>query len=145
MMKTPFDGAIRVGQREIDEMRIAISVEVDQLVKIETAQIAHEREIRRQRDVVGDDVLLSSHAYLARMRGDQARLKENQAIIDNRLAQLRAKAVTAYGTLKGVSSAAESWCGDAEQAIANAEQGHLDDLSNANFVRDSQLARKGRA
>jgi hypothetical protein len=78
------------------------------------------------------------------MRIDRARLRDNQAAIDHRLAQLRAKAVTAYGTLKGVNSAAESWRVDAEQTIANAEQGHLDDLANANFVRDSQLARKGR-
>jgi hypothetical protein len=144
-MKTPFDGAIRVGRREIDEMRIAISVEIDQLVQIETARLDNERETSRQREVAGDDVLLSSHAYLARMRVDRARLQADQAVVDHRLAQLRAKAVTAYGTLKGVSAAADTWRVEAEQAIATAEQEHLDDLANALFVRDRQLARKGRA
>lgn len=144
-MKTPFDGAIRVGQREIDEMRIAIRVEIDQLVKIETARIDNEREMRREREVAGDDALLSSHAYLTRMRADRARLTASQAVIDRRLDQLRAQAVTAYGILKGVSAAGESWRQDAEQVIANAEQGHLDDLANANFAREHRLTRKGGA
>lgn len=141
-MKTPFDGAIRVARRETDEMRIAISVQVERLVTIETARAATEHEIRREREVAGDEMLLSSHAYLARMRAERTRLTENSAVIDIHLTQLRAKAVTAYGGLKAVSSAADNWRSDAEQAIANAEQGQLDDLAAANFVRNRRLARK---
>jgi flagellar biosynthesis chaperone FliJ len=134
-MKTPFDGAIRLGQREIDEMRIAISIEVAQSVQIEAARDANLREMERQRAHAADDALLSSHAYMTRLRDERARLRQTQHQVDEKLQSLRAKAITAYGTLKAVSTAAESWRTDAEQAIAKTEQGHLDDLTNANFVR----------
>jgi len=141
-MKTPFDGAIRLGQREIDDMRVAINVQIAQVVKIEAARADNEREARRQREVAGDDAMLSSYAYLARMRAERARLNESQATAEGQLSRLRSEALAAYGTLKAVGSAADAWRGDAERAIEQTEQGHLDDLTNAGFVRGR---RKGRA
>lgn len=144
-MKTPFDGAIRVGQREIDEMRVAISAHVEQLGRVEAARVENEQETRRQREIAGDDVLLSSQAYMAHMRAERARLAQAQAMVDMRLTQLRSDAVAAYGTFKAISAAADNWRHEAEQAIAQAEQGHLDDAANAKFVNDRQTARKAGA
>ena len=144
-MKTPFDGAIRVGQREIDEMRVAISAHVEQLGRVEAARAENEQETRRQREIAGDDVLLASGAYMDRMRVERAQLTKTQAIVDMRLTQLRSDAVAAYGTFKAISAAADNWRHEAEQAIAQTEQGHLDDAANAKFVNDRQAARKVRA
>lgn len=144
-MKTPFDGAIRVGQREIDEMRVAISAHVEQLGRVEAARAENEQETRRQREVAGDDVLLASGAYMDRMRAERAQLTKAQAIVDMRLTQLRSDAVAAYGTFKAISAAADNWRHEAEQAIAHTEQGHLDDVANAKFVNDRRTARKGGA
>lgn len=141
-MKTPFDGAIRVGRREIDEMRIAIRIEMDQLMQVEAAHAENVREARRERDVAEDQTLLSSYAYLERMRMERARLDEARAATDRRLGSLRTKAMAAYGSLKAVNSAADSWREEAERAVDSVEQRHLDDLSNAQFARGARRTRK---
>jgi hypothetical protein len=141
-MKTPFDGAIRVRRREIDDMRIAIGVQINQLVQVETAQAEIQAEMSHERDVAADDALLSSHAYMMRMRAERERLAENQAMIDARLAQLRAKAMAAYGPFKAITTAADTYRDEAAQAAANAEQSHLDDLSAANLVRGQLVLRR---
>ncbi len=134
-MKTPFDGAIRIRQREIDEMRVTINVQVNQLVQVEAARTEADATIHRELAAAAEDVLLSSHAYMARLRAERERLAQDQAAIDARLTQLRTRAMEAYGTFKAISSAAEGYRDEATQAAASAEQGHLDDLSASRLVR----------
>ena len=143
-MKTPFDGAIRIRQREMDEMRVTISVQVSQLVQIEAERAEAEARIRHERTVAAENVLLSSHAYIARMQAERTRLARDQATADANLNQLRAKAMDAYGALKAISSAADNYRDEIAQAAAVAEQGHLDDLSAAGLIRDQLDARKAR-
>jgi hypothetical protein len=141
-MKTPFDGAIRIRRREIDEMRITISVQVTRLVEIEAEQTDADATMHRERAVAAEDVLLSSHAYIARMQAERERLARDQAAVDAHLTQLRAKALDAYGAFKAITSAAENYQDEAARAAARAEQGHLDDLSGANLTRERQDARR---
>ncbi len=141
-MKTPFDGAIRIRRREIDEMRVTISVQVNRLVEIEAEQTEADAALHRERTVASEDVLLSSHAYIARMQAERERLAQDQAAVDAHLTQLRAKAVDAYGAFKAITSAAETYQDEMAQAAASAEQGHLDDLAAANLTRERQDARR---
>lgn len=134
-MKTPYDGAMRVQQREIDDVRVAINIQVNQLVQVETSRTAVDAAIARETAIAADDVLISSHAYVERMRAVRARLTEDQAAIDARLGQLRAKAAAAYGSLKAIESAADNFRDEAERASASAEQSRLDDFAAAALVR----------
>jgi len=138
-MKTPFDGAIRIHRREIDEMRIAINVQVERMVEIETAQVDTETALHRERNVAGEDALLSSHAYMARMNAERRRLAQDRAVVDVQLTQLRTRATTAYGMSRAIEAAAESYRDEAAQAAAVAEQGQLDDQSAARMVRGRLL------
>jgi len=141
-MKTPFDGAIRLRRREIDEMRVAISVQIDRLTEVEALQADTAAAMRRESEIAADDVLLSSHAYMMRIRAERARLAADQVAIDSRLAQLRARALDAYGSCRAIEEAAESHREDAAQAEASAEQGHIDDLSGASFARGMLAVRR---
>lgn len=134
-MKTPFDGAIRIQRREIDEMRVAINVQVERLVEIEVAQVDHDATLRNERDVAGDDLLLSSHAYMARMHAERQRLAQDRSVIDVQLTQLRTRATAAYGMSKAIEAAADSYRDEAIQAEATAEQGQLDDQAATRFAR----------
>lgn len=142
-MKTPFDGAIRIRRREIDEMRIAISVQVDRLVEIEAAVADAGAVMRNERGVAADDVLLSSHAYMARMAAERRRLAQDRALEDAVLTQLRNKAAAAYGQSRAIETAADQYRAEAAQATAAAEQGHLDDQATTRFIQNRLLPRPG--
>jgi phage terminase small subunit len=134
-MKTPYDTAMRVRQREIDDVRLEISVQVSQLVQIETRHMTIEATLDRETRIAASDSVLSAHAYVERIRRQRAQLAADRANADARLGQLRAKAVAAYGAFKAIESASDSFRNDAIRTIANAEQSHLDDLATAAFVR----------
>jgi hypothetical protein len=134
-MKTPFDGAIRIQQREIDEMRVAINVQVERSVRIEAQQADTDAVLRNERDIAGGDLLLSSHAYMARMNAERRRLAQDRAVIDVQLNQLRTRATAAYGMSKATEAAAKAYRDEAILAEATAEQGQLDDQSATRVAR----------
>ena len=140
-MKTPFDGAIRIQRREIDEMRVAIKVQVEQSVRIEAAQADADAVVRNERDIAGGDVLLSSHAYMARMNAERHRLAQDRAVVDVQLTQLRTRATAAYGMGKAIEAAAQTYRDEAMQAEATAEQGQIDDQSATRFMRGRFIPR----
>ncbi|AGH49076.1 MULTISPECIES: hypothetical protein [Sphingomonadales] len=133
-MKTPYDGAMRVQQREIDDVRVAISVQVSQLVQIENNRAEVEAAMEREARIAAGDILFSSHAYVERMCAQRARLREDQAVVDAQLGRLRNKAMAAYSSFKAIESAADSFRTEAERARENAEQAQLDDRSATAFA-----------
>jgi hypothetical protein len=134
-MKTPFDGAIRIQRREIDEMRVAINVQVDRLVEIESAQVDTDAVMRNERNVAGEDLLFSSHAYMARMNAERQRLAQDRTVVDVQLTQLRTRATAAYGMSKAIEDAARQYREEQMHAEATAEQGQLDDQAATRFLR----------
>ncbi|MCJ8157723.1 hypothetical protein [Sphingomonas sp. LaA6.9] len=141
-MKTPYDGAMRIQQTEIDDVRVAINIQVNQLVQIENSRAQVNAAIEREAAIAAGDVQFSSHAYVARMRAERARLAVDQSVVDARLAQLRNRAVSAYSAFKAIESAAVDYREDAEREHANAEQAGIDDFSAARFVKERHAARR---
>ncbi|RJF85739.1 hypothetical protein [Sphingomonas cavernae] len=141
-MKTPYDGAMRIQQSEIDDVRVAINVQVNQLIQIENSRTVVNAAIERETAIAADDIQFSSHAYVARMRAERARLAADQSVVDARLAQLRNRAVSAYGAFKATESAADGFREDAERTRANAEQAGIDDFTATSFVQGRQAARR---
>ncbi len=142
-MKTPYDGAIRVHRREIDQMRVVINVEAERLVTIEAAQVDAEAAMRLEQAAAFGAPLLPTHGYLARMQAARARLADDKAAADARLAQLRDRAAAAYGTARGIEDAAREYREAAVRARANTEQVELDDLAAARFHREGSAGPRG--
>lgn len=134
-MKTPYDGAMRVQQREIDDVRVAINVQVNQLVQIDSQRAEVDASIEREGEIAAGDMMFSYHAYVARMCAQRARLSEDKAVVDAQLSRLRSKAAAAYGSFKAIETAADGFRASAERDAANAEQAQADDRAAAAFLR----------
>ncbi|WOK37749.1 hypothetical protein [Sphingomonas sp. C3-2] len=134
-MKTPYDSALRIRQSEIDDVRVAISVQVNQLTQIENSKAVVETRIQRETEIAAGDALMSSFAFVQRMRAERARLNSDKVKADTRLGQLRTEAVAAYGALRAIETAADSFRAEAESELARAEQTRSDDFAATAFVR----------
>lgn len=143
-MKTPYDAALRVRQREIDDMRISINVEVNQMVVLDGQRRMIEHQVRAERDVASAHHGFSAQAFAARMHAKRAGLGRERDAADGRLTLLRAKAVEAYGSLSAIGAAADRHRDAAARVAALAEQAQLDDFSAARFTRALHAARRRR-
>jgi hypothetical protein len=138
---TPFDTALRIQRREVDAMRISISVEVERVTQLETQGRALEAQSREE-IMAAAALPFPTDAWAERMKREQIRINEAACLAQARLGQLRAQAVEAYGTMRAIESAAERHRDEAESAVAAAEQAGIDDIAAAGFMRARQLLRK---
>jgi len=143
---TPYDTAIRIQQRETDELRLAISVEVHQLVQIDLTREAVASAVVREAETAAADPMMSTFAFLTRMRTERTRLDADKAAAGQRLDRLRDKAMTTYGSLCAIEVAADAHRQEESRAAARAEQARMDDFSSAAFLRARSLrsAARGR-
>lgn len=143
-MKTPYDAALRLRQREIDDMRIAIAVEVEQMTVLDRHRAAIDRSVQAEREIASRQHGFPAHAFAARMATQREVLSREHAARDGRLHALRAQAVEAYGALGAIAAAADRHRDEAIRTAAIAEQGQVDDFSAARFTRALQAARRAR-
>lgn len=145
-MKTPYDAALRVQQREIDEMSVAISREAGVLAAVEQARVDADAAMRREANLAGADMsagfTIPSHGYFARKRAEQRQLTGLQAELSARLEAMRSEAVEAFGTFRTIESAADAFRQEAERAQANAEQAGIDDLAASAFLKARKAMRR---
>ena len=141
-MKTPFDAALRLRQREMDAMRVSISVQVTHLMVIEETRDTIDRTVRREVEIAATNWGSSAHAFMARMRTQRERLVRERESVDARLVGLRMQATAAYGALRAIESAAARFRAEAERVAAAAEQSRVDDFSAASFSRVQDAARR---
>ena len=143
-MKTPFDTALRLQQREMDRVGMAIGAETGQLVAIENARTDAERASAAEAAAAAVDPMMSSFAYLSRMRVLRERLERDRAESAARLDRLRDEAIDVFGSKRAMESAAESFRAVEEQAAATADQALADDISMAAMLRARRAAAQGR-
>lgn len=141
-MKTPYDAALRVQQREIDEMSAAISTHSGVLGEVEKARDRVSKSITREADLAAGDLAVCYHAYLQRMRHERHQLTNRQVLLKARLDELRDMAVDAYGTFRAIETAADGYRQDAERVIANAEQAGIDDFAAMSFIKARRAMRR---
>lgn len=141
-MKTPYDAALRVQQREIDEMSAAISNQSGVLGEVEKARDRVAVSMSREADLAAGDLAVCSHAYLQRMRGERRLLTVRQVQLKARLDELRDQAVDAYGTFRAIETAADGYRQDAERLLANAEQAGIDDFAAMSFIKARRAVRR---
>ncbi len=141
-MKTPYDAALRVQQREIDEMSAAISSHSGVLGEVEKARDRVSKSMTREADLASGDLGVCSHAYLQRMRHERRQLTAREVLLKARLDELRDKAVDAYGTFRAIETAADGYRQDAARVIANAEQAGIDDFAAMSFIKARRAMRR---
>jgi hypothetical protein len=143
-MKTPFDTALRIRQREIDRVGMAIGAETSQLVALEQAKQAAIAAAAAEVQLAADDPMMSSFAYVTRMRVLRERLEQDRAASAARLDRLRDEATDVYGSMKAMESAADGFRAAEALAAATAEQAMIDDISNAALLRARRAAARDR-
>ncbi|WP_029935700.1 hypothetical protein [Sphingomonas sp. UNC305MFCol5.2] len=138
---TPFDTALRVQRREVDAVKVSISVEVERITTLETQTRTHDARMLQER-ALANSLPIASDAWTARMKAERALLDEAAYLAQARLERLRAQAVEAYGTMRAIEGAAERYEDDAERTVALAEQAASDDISAARFLRARAITRR---
>jgi len=131
---TPFDTALRVQRREVDAVKVSISIEVERITTLEAQSRAHAERAREER-ALATSLPFASDAWTARMKYEQIRINEAAYLAQARLGQLRAQAVEAYGTMRAIEGAAERFQDEADRTAATVEQTGIDDIAAARFLR----------
>lgn len=144
-MKTPYDAALRLRHREIDAMRVSISVEVGQVTLLEQHRDTIDATVHRESQVTDVHHGFSGYAFAARMRAQREAVCRDRDASDGRLVHLRAQAVQAYGSLSAIAAAADRHRDEANRAAGIAEQSQIDDFSAARFARVSSARRRARS
>jgi hypothetical protein len=133
-MRTPFDTALRMQQRTVDDLKVAIGAAIERIATFE--QQARDLVARtREERVLAHALPFASDAWLATAKLAQARIAEEVAAEQARLLNLREQAREAYGTFRAIESAAERFRADAEREAEAAEQAAIDDIAAARFLR----------
>ena len=130
---TPFDTALRVKRREVDAVKVSISVEVETITTLDQQTLAHEIRMREER-ALALTVPVASDAWRLRMKAERARLDQQSQLANVRLTTLRAQAVEVYGTMRAIEGAAGRFKDEAERVAAGAEQAMIDDIAAAKLV-----------
>lgn len=131
---TPFDTALRVHRREVDAVKVSISIEVERITTLEAQSRAHAERAREERALAAS-LPIASDAWAARMKYERIRINEAAHLAQARLGQLRAQAVEAYGTMRAIEGAAERYQNEVDRTAATAEQTGIDDIAAARFLR----------
>lgn len=134
-MKTPYCGVLGIQRREVDQIRIAISVAIDRTDGLDRRADEIARTLAAERALAVGDRLLPENGYFLRMSAERDRVAAERRLAEAQLDQLRAKAREAYGSMRAVEGAAAAFRDDATRAQAAAEQAASDDRAAADFVR----------
>lgn len=141
---SPYDTALRVQRREVDAVKVSISVEVERITTLETQGRQHDATVRNER-ALAYSMPFATDAWTLRMKAERARIEESAHLAQARLGRLREQAVEAYGTMRAIEGAAERFETEAERVAALAEQGAIDDMAAARFLRAQRRIKRREA
>lgn len=137
-MSTPYDAALRVIGREVDDMRLVIGEAAQRLVELEQLRHALGASLRREAGMaaaMSHAAIVPTDSYFAHVRARQSATARAVHDADAGLAALRREAGEQYARLKSIETAAADYRAAQRSAQASAEQGHADDLAAARFLR----------
>lgn len=146
-MSTPFEAALKVQRRALDDVRVSISVQLNQLMQIQSSGAAIDAAMPRESAVAAADPLMSSYAYVTRMRARRVGIEQEEQVAAEGLDRLRSQAAEAYGSFRAIESADEAYRFEEARIAATAEQARADDVAGSAYVRARRLnsVRRGRS
>lgn len=137
-MTTPYDTAMRMIRREVDDMRLVIGEAVQRLVELDQVRQALGASLQREArvaDTMANPVIVPTDRYFAHQRARQSAATRALHDADAGLAALRREAGEHYARLKTIETSADDYRAAQHSALASAEQGHADDMAAARFLR----------
>lgn len=149
-MKTPYDPVVRLKAREIEDLRDSLRREMMRIALLTEDAAALAVRVREECTQVQGDTTVRTDQWMRARKAQANQIAEARIEAEAGLAQLRDKAMTAYGKLRAAEKAAGVFV---ERALAEAErkaQSEADDLSNArrlfklrSAMRARLMARRG--
>lgn len=130
-MRTPYDGAKRLRQREIDDLRLSITSHADRLATLRSEGDRIDAAAKREVIAAAEVPMLSSHAYLSRLRTRRLEVEREGHEADARLDAVRGQALTVFAAMRALEAAAESFRVNVDHAATAAEQAAGDDRFGA--------------
>lgn len=142
-MKNPFTSAIRIADREIDELRRSIGVVLTELTDVEEGKDSLRRRMGRERLRCANEPLLRASQWFESSAVDLAALDRRQHVLSDDLTQLREQAGARIASRRSLEQAAERFRDSERRRLERREQGQSDDRAAARFLR-GQAAQKSR-
>lgn len=133
-MRTPFDPALKVQQRNLDRVRFAIAELMSRAAGLEEREAALLRANETERRSLSASII-SFDGYFHQLRSEQAKIARERALAHRELELLRDEARQEFATAQSLQEAADRFRQEHERAIAAAEQAAADDRSAAQVVR----------
>jgi flagellar biosynthesis chaperone FliJ len=134
-MTGPYATVLRIRRREVDDYGVAIAGAREQLSLIEQAIAVRAEAIRHESRIGAADPLLSSHAYMSRLRRERTELKRVEAEADAALEALREQAAEAVASLRATEESADEHAREEGLALGRKEQAEFDDIAAARLLR----------
>lgn len=141
-MKTPFCVAAGIRQRELDELRRAITAELARLDHTVERIAAIDAATTAERPIAAREWTSAADHYFGRLRQERDLRLMEQSRASAGLADLRERAASALASLRAIEEAAASWRNDARRRIDAADQSASDDRAAAVHVRRVAADRK---
>lgn len=145
-MKTPYDAALRVHKRRVDDLRVTLGAITAELSEIEARKTGLAAAMLHGSAVAGEDIRLPATSYYLRKIAERKQLDHARVLTEARLEETRTQAVAAFSSHHVIHSTAERFKDDHAKTVAAAEQLAIDDLAGNNFLRTRLLrARQNRS
>lgn len=149
-MKTPYDPVVRLKTREIEALRDALRREMVRIALLAEDAEALAVRVRAECALVQGDAAVRTDQWVRARKAQADQIAEARAEAEAGLAQLRDKAMLAYGKLRAAEKAAGVYIERAEAEAERKAQAAADDLSSARrllklrrAMRERLLARRG--
>ena len=130
-MQTPFDPALRVQQRALDAIRIALLAETACEQALIDERSALDSDLDRENAIAAMDWQIGAYPYGQRVRARRTAIEQDRSAVDGRLQQLRGVAMEACGQMLAITGAANGFANEFRRREAATDQAHLDDLNGA--------------
>lgn len=130
-MKTPYDPVVRLGTREVEALRDALRREMVRAASLADEAEALAQRVRAEVALVQGDTIIPTDRWVQARKTQAAQIATARAEVETGLAQLRDKAMLAYGKLRAAEKAASLYIEHAEVEAERKAQAEADDLSSA--------------
>ncbi len=143
-MKTPYDAALRLRQREIDEVSEQIARTNNDLQQLDREGREIGRQMRREFQLAAAEHRFSAatSAYFARKRMELEAVDARTKEANSKLDELRNRAIQALGSMRSIEGAATHFRDEAGRVIARGEQSEADDLAAIGFLMSRRETRR---
>lgn len=143
-MKTPYDPVVRFKTREIEALRDSLRREMARIALLAEDAAALAVRVREECALVQGDAAVRTDHWVRARKAQANRIAEARAEAEAGLAQLRDKAMVAYGKLRAAEKAAGVYVERAEAEVERKAQSEADDLSSARRLLKLRSAMRAR-